>query len=126
MRSGNSISHSHAKTKRKWFPNVINKRVWSFALDDWVRFKMTTSALKAIDRYGGVDNYLLNLEEEDVRESNYVTKMRDIIAGALYHQGNLPLKSIKKLGYHKIPPPLPVVKGSHESTEDLSSDKALL
>jgi ribosomal protein L28 len=49
---GHSISHSHKLSKKKWCPNVINKRVWSDTLDNWVRFKMTTAALKAIDHSG--------------------------------------------------------------------------
>jgi ribosomal protein L28 len=107
VRSGNSISHSHHKTKRKWHPNVQNKRVWSDALDDWVRFKMTTTAMKAIDDYGGIDNYVLSLDEPSVADSRYITKMRGIIATNLYHQGGLSEKLIKKMGYHKAPPPVP-------------------
>ena len=102
--SGYSISHSHAKTKRKWYPNVINKRVWSDALDDWVRFKMTTKALKEIDNIGGIDKYLLALDEKSVTDSNYVTKMRGLIGTALYNKGLLDEKLIRKLNYHKEPP----------------------
>jgi large subunit ribosomal protein L28 len=58
VRSGHSISHSHHKTKRQWHPNVIRKRVWSETLDTWIRFRMTTTALKEIDALGGIDNYL--------------------------------------------------------------------
>jgi hypothetical protein len=36
IRFGNSISHSHTKSKRSWHPNVFKKRLWSFAFDDWV------------------------------------------------------------------------------------------
>ena len=102
--TGYSISHSHAKTKRKWYPNVINKRVWSDALNDWVRFKMTTKALKEIDNIGGIDKYLLALDEKSVTDSNYVTKMRGLIGAALFHQNLLDDRSIRKLGFHKSPP----------------------
>ena len=102
--TGYSISHSHAKTKRKWYPNVINKRVWSDALNDWVRFKMTTKALKEIDNIGGIDKYLLALDEKSVTDSNYVTKMRGLIGAALFHKNLLDDRSIRKLGYHKVPP----------------------
>ena len=77
---GKSIApHSKTKTLKKWLPNVINKRVWSDTLDDWVRFKMTTTALKKIDYIGGIDNYLLSLDNKSVALSNYITKMRNII-----------------------------------------------
>ncbi|CAM9554567.1 unnamed protein product [Heterosigma akashiwo] len=57
---GNSVSHSERKTRRKWKPNAQNKRLWSDALDDWVRFKVSTHALRCIDKAGGLDNYLIN------------------------------------------------------------------
>lgn len=40
---------------------------------------MTTAALKAIDTYGGIDNYILQLDNKSVADSNYITKMRNII-----------------------------------------------
>lgn len=67
IRSGNTISFSHHRCKRKWYPNVINKKVWSESLNDWVRFQMTTAALKGIDYEGGIDNYILGLDEKSVQ-----------------------------------------------------------
>ena len=104
---GRSISHSGVRSLRRWSPNVISKRVWSDTLDDWVRFKMTTRALKEIDNSGGIDNYLLLLDNESAAKSNYVTKMRGIIASTLFHRGSLQEKFVRKLGYHKQPPPPP-------------------
>mmetsp|Transcript_21644 Transcript_21644/g.31502 ORF Transcript_21644/g.31502 Transcript_21644/m.31502 type:complete len:196 (+) Transcript_21644:56-643(+) len=102
--SGNYISFSHKKTKRKWYPNVINKKVWSEALNDWVRFRMTTAALRGIDTEGGIDNYLLGLDEPSVRDSNYITKIRRLVGQALYMKGNLNDKMIKRLGFDVNPP----------------------
>jgi len=103
---GHSVSHSQVKSKRRWYPNVINKRVWSDALGDWVRFKMTTRALREIDNVGGIDTYLLALEEKQVTDSNYVTKMRRLIGSALYHRGALDQRLTRKLGFDKNPPVL--------------------
>ena len=36
------------------------KRIYSEVLDEMLRFHVTTSALRTIDKYGGLDNYLLN------------------------------------------------------------------
>jgi len=47
------------KTKRTFKPNVFKKRVYSETLDEMVRFHLTTSALRSIDKAGGLDNYLL-------------------------------------------------------------------
>ena len=50
------------KTKRKFKPNVQKKRLYSEILDEMVNFHVTTSALRTIDKYGGVDNYLMKSE----------------------------------------------------------------
>lgn len=106
---GHSISHSHTKSKRKWKPNVQNKRVWSDALSDWVRFKITTTALRAVDNVGGIDNYILSLDEKLVQDSNYITKVRNLIASTLFHKGLLNPFIASRLGYNrKIPPTEPV------------------
>jgi ribosomal protein L28 len=101
---GNSISHSHTRSKRRWEPNVQNKRVWSEALNDWIQFKMTTKAMKEADNVGGIDNYILSLDNDAVADSNYVTKIRGIIANKLYHRGLLEDRVIKRLGFDKVPP----------------------
>jgi ribosomal protein L28 len=88
-------------------PNVQNKRLWSDALDRWVPFKVTTAAIKAVDYYGGVDNYLLALDDRLVDPSNYITKVRREISTALFLKGELPEKMVKHLGYDKNPPVAP-------------------
>jgi hypothetical protein len=65
---------------------------------------MTTTALKAIDAYGGIDNYILRLDDNAVSQSNYVTKMRLLISSALFHKGELDKQVIRRMGYDKIPP----------------------
>ena len=48
---------------------------------------MTCRALKVIDNVGGIDNYLLSLDNAEAAQSNYVTKMRELVASTLYHRG---------------------------------------
>jgi len=59
IRSGNNVSFSERKTKRKFKPNVFKKRVYSETLDEMVRFHLTASTLRSIDKAGGLDNYIL-------------------------------------------------------------------
>ena len=59
VRSGNNVSFSMKSTKRKFKPNVFKKRVYSEILDEMLQFHLTTSALRSIDKAGGLDNYLL-------------------------------------------------------------------
>ena len=128
VRSGNSISHSHTKTKRKFHPNVQKKRVWSDTLNDWVQFKMTTTAMKAIDDIGGIDQYLLSMDDDTVRASRQATKVREMIASKLFHKGLLHVKIVKKLGYHLNPPPLiqdADTKGEEEEDDENSSSHSV-
>lgn len=59
VRFGNNVPFSLKKTRRRWNPNVQFKKVYSEVLDEMVQFHVTTSALRTIDKYGGLDNYLL-------------------------------------------------------------------
>lgn len=47
-------------TKRTFKPNIFLKKVYSETLDEMIRFHLTTSALRSIDKLGGLDNYLLS------------------------------------------------------------------
>ena len=60
VRSGNNVSFSMKATKRTFKPNVFIKRVYSDILGDMVRFHLTASTLRSIDKAGGLDNYLLD------------------------------------------------------------------
>ncbi|KAF2424411.1 hypothetical protein EJ08DRAFT_652408 [Tothia fuscella] len=60
IRSGNNVSpRTETKTRRKWRPNIQRKRLWSRALSQYVRVKVSTRVLRTIDKCGGLDEYLL-------------------------------------------------------------------
>jgi len=50
--SGSSISHAHNKTKRRFLPNLQKKRIWVQELNRFVTLKLTTSAVKTINKNG--------------------------------------------------------------------------
>ncbi|XVF89345.1 hypothetical protein PTKIN_Ptkin19aG0122800 [Pterospermum kingtungense] len=57
---GNRISEDGGnKSRRTWKPNVQEKRLFSYILDRHIRVKVTTHALRCIDKAGGIDEYLL-------------------------------------------------------------------
>ncbi|RKP08256.1 hypothetical protein THASP1DRAFT_7130, partial [Thamnocephalis sphaerospora] len=61
---GNNKPFSLKKTRRIWLPNVQRKRLYSEILGSMVQLKVTTAALRTIDKKGGLDNYLLKTREE--------------------------------------------------------------
>jgi len=51
-KSGNSISHAHNKTKRRFLPNLQKKKIWVKELNRFVTLKLTTRALRTIAKNG--------------------------------------------------------------------------
>lgn len=70
IRSGNNVPFSLKKTKRKFKPNVFKKRLYSEILDEMIQFHATTSAIRTIDKLGGLDNYLLTSGEDKVKKGS--------------------------------------------------------
>jgi large subunit ribosomal protein L28 len=50
--TGHKISHAHNVTKRWFHPNLQNKRIFVPELDRWVRLRVSTSALRTINKKG--------------------------------------------------------------------------
>lgn len=60
IRFGNQVSEDGGnKSRRSWKPNVQEKRLFSYILDRHIRVKVTTHAIRCIDKAGGIDEYLL-------------------------------------------------------------------
>lgn len=57
-----------------------NKRLYSEALDEMIRFRVTTAALKWIDKAGGLDRYLLNTPEKKINSDKGLEVKRRILA----------------------------------------------
>jgi large subunit ribosomal protein L28 len=60
--SGNNISHAHNKTKRRFLPNLQNRRFWSEAENRWISLRVTNAALRTIDKKG-IDAVVSELRE---------------------------------------------------------------
>jgi len=49
---GNTVSHSNIKTKRRFYPNLQTKRFFIPEEDKWITLKVSTSALRTINKKG--------------------------------------------------------------------------
>ncbi len=49
---GNHVSHSNIKTKRKFYPNLQTKRFYIPEEDEWITLKVSTSAIRTINKKG--------------------------------------------------------------------------
>lgn len=49
---GHRVSHSNRKTKHRFLPNLQEKRFWSEANKRFVSLRVSTSAIRTIDKIG--------------------------------------------------------------------------
>ncbi|HBT32397.1 MAG TPA: 50S ribosomal protein L28 [Pusillimonas sp.] len=49
---GNNVSHANNKTKRRFLPNLQTRRFWVESENRWVRLRVSTKALRTIDKNG--------------------------------------------------------------------------
>jgi len=58
--SGNNVSHSNIKSKRRFLPNLHNHRFWVESENRWVKLRVSTKGLRIIDKKG-IDEVLKDL-----------------------------------------------------------------
>lgn len=74
--SGNTVSHSNRKAKRRFMPNMQQVTLRSDALGQNVRMRITASTLRTIDHNGGLDNFLLTTHSKSLSEEARVLKRK--------------------------------------------------
>ena len=63
---GNNVSHSNRKTKRKFLPNLFVKKFYVPEEDSYVTLKVSTSALRTINKKG------ISAVLKDAREKGFI------------------------------------------------------
>ena len=49
---GNNVSHSKARTKRRFYPNLQRKRFYIEEEDRWVTLRVSAAAMRTINKIG--------------------------------------------------------------------------
>lgn len=75
---GNNVSHANNKTKRVFRPNLQEVSLASDALGQDVKLKISMSALRTVDRLGGIDAYLLKASDKTL--STRAQRLKRMIA----------------------------------------------
>jgi len=57
---GNNVSHANNKTKRRFLPNLQNRRFWVESENRWVSLRLTNAGLRLIDK-NGIDSVLADI-----------------------------------------------------------------
>ncbi len=50
--TGNTVSHSNIKTKRRFLPNLQSKRYFLAEENKWITLKLSTEAIRTINKNG--------------------------------------------------------------------------
>ncbi len=74
---GHNVSHANNKTKRRFLPNLQEKSLLSEVLDQTVRLRLTTNAIRSIEFHGGLDAYLVRARSSELAPK--VAKLKKLI-----------------------------------------------
>jgi large subunit ribosomal protein L28 len=66
--TGNLVSHSNIKTRTRWLPNLKKKKYLIPELQQNVSLKLSTHAIKTIDKQGGISRALLLAKDANLSE----------------------------------------------------------
>ncbi len=92
--SGNNVSHSNRKTRRKFYPNLKAVTFKSESLGVNLTLKIATSTLRTVNKYGSIDNFLVNYRFAKMTEK--ARNLRVKIKRKLIKEGKLEEVQIAK------------------------------
>jgi large subunit ribosomal protein L28 len=59
---GHNVSHSNRRTKRRFEPNLQQATFYSDALRHAVALRVTTRAIRTVQKHGGIDRFLVDMD----------------------------------------------------------------
>jgi large subunit ribosomal protein L28 len=77
--SGNNVSHANNRTRRRFLPNLQNTSMLSEALNRKVSLRVSTGAMRTVEKHGGLDAFLLQARNKELAEEAQKLK-REIVA----------------------------------------------
>jgi large subunit ribosomal protein L28 len=80
--SGNNVSHANNKTRRRFLPNLQETSMLSDTLGTSVHMRLSTRAIRTVERNGGIDAFLLSTNNTKLPEEALVLKRRIMKAQA--------------------------------------------
>lgn len=85
VQTGNNVSFSQRKTKRRWLPNAQRVSLWSDILDTRVSVRATARMIRTIERAGGLDRWILHTPSAKLT-SQFVLNLKKRILSAQSEQ----------------------------------------
>ena len=66
VQSGNNVSHANNATRRRFLPNLHERRFWVASENRWIKLRMSMHALRTIDK-NGIDSVLSDLRYRGIK-----------------------------------------------------------
>jgi large subunit ribosomal protein L28 len=80
--SGNRVSHSNRKTRRRFEPNLHVVSLHSESLGQSVSLRITAATLRSVDHNGGLDSFLTSTSSTKLTEDAQKLKKKVKLAKA--------------------------------------------
>ena len=77
--SGNNVSHAKNRTRRRFLPNLQRTSMNSEILGRDVTLRVSTSAIRTVEKHGGLDAFLLQARNAELADDARALK-REILA----------------------------------------------
>lgn len=74
--AGNNVSHANNKTRRRFLPNLQETSLLSDTLGQAVSMRLSTRAIRTVEKNGGIDAFLLGTPNTKLPEEALVLKRR--------------------------------------------------
>ena len=74
--TGNNVSHANNKTRRRFLPNLQEAALLSDILGQRIRLRISTRAIRTIERRGGIDAFLLGTPDRRLSAEVQTIKRR--------------------------------------------------
>lgn len=69
VQSGNNVSHSNIKSRRRFLPNMQRASLMSEVLGRSVKLRVTAAALRSVEHNQGLDNFLLKQADDKLSQN---------------------------------------------------------
>ena len=80
--TGNNVSHAKNRTRRRFLPNLQHTSMQSELLGRTVTLRVTTSAIRTIEKHGGLDAFLMQARNAELADDARALKREMLAASA--------------------------------------------
>ena len=80
--TGNNVSHAKNRTRRRFLPNLQQTSMQSELLGRTVSLRVSTSAIRTIEKHGGLDAFLMQARNAELADDARALKREMLAASA--------------------------------------------